>query len=78
MTAGYPATVCAITDVQWKNLWKNNVYKNVPKKYQKIVIRQDDDDTDSISQKTEAQKIQQAVIQSRVVRMTRKIRRENN
>ncbi|MBO5488833.1 MAG: right-handed parallel beta-helix repeat-containing protein [Eubacterium sp.] len=51
VAAGYPATICADYDETWEDLWKNNTFKDIPEKYQKIVIRDDDNDKDSKSNK---------------------------
>lgn len=49
--AGYPDTVCSISEDNWKMMEDNNVFNISDEKYQYIVIRENENSTDSKSDK---------------------------
>lgn len=49
--AGYPATVSVISDENWAQMQNNTILNITEKKYKKIVVRENDDQTDSAAKK---------------------------
>lgn len=50
MKAGYGDTISSVSDVNWSAMQKNTV-TNVAEKYQKIVVRENNDQSDSDAEK---------------------------